>query len=847
MEQYNKTDRRKNKQSNPSYYELLKNILDDCDASDHFEEDEFSLAKTLIDFKPQFYSNARIYGLKFQSRGSKLREYALGDGGMSWKEKANYSSWCKFPHRRTFRYAKINTFFEVNIGDISVDGLLIASVTSHEHTRRPPNLVDMVNHNNSMDRSILFIALQEIYPTRIALFPFDENHLPIKISRNTKKQIEETKFVNLRTNTQLNYYYMCQMDSDKLSRMPEKRPFTMYLSSSSKRENMTSATQSKIPSNCTTKLSYRSLKANGQILHVRKDTNNVDKEVGYELIPPVSVEMVSNKPVQIEQTILSSSVINNASKWSINRRIEIKSKDSYSSISEIESSKNILSNAVNSVVENVTNNRTFKSKLKQTIFPSNTSKLSNRIIEIKPKRVCSIQSAEKTSRIRYHDASVSVGEYVAAVAEEAVNHNFHDLYSSSSEKGSGIAAVAEEAFNADFHDLFSSNSEKVSTMAAVAEEDLNAVLLNFNSRSRKQLSKMAADKHNAKHEDIVDLCDICSDNGSSIAVFPAAAFPGCCKICGKSPIKCVPYFMGVDQTSSDNVRYSFPWRGNSCALDSVGSCLQMIFDNLTSKGKDIMEEYCPDLCDVFRNLSNGTFTTFEAKSILESLLVERLQTDHQNTFQKIRKHQFHSIELAYQLFLIRPPSLAAVTIQADTNVPSTFTSTFWVKPLCRNKCNAGLKQEFLDDFSTCIRANIVSSQTFSDLCIKSSRKSSSDKCQECGNFCCKAEYSQVQGALLIRILDHQTFDTASTLSKPVPDQIQLGLTSYTLFACIYGNRMHFVSMVRDSSKNRILFHDGMANNAQFVERALDNTFPGELSDNMNLDSAFYVRSDYVTY
>ena len=58
--------------------------------------------------------------------------------------------------------------------------------------------------------------------------------------------------------------------------------------------------------------------------------------------------------------------------------------------------------------------------------------------------------------------------------------------------------------------------------------------------------------------------------------------------------------------------------------------------------------------------------------------------------------------------------------------------------------------------------------------------------------------------------------------------------------------MHFVSMVRDSSNNRILFHDGMANNAQFVESALD-TFPGKLSDNMNLDSAFYVRSDYVTY
>ena len=391
----------------------------------------------------------------------------------------------------------------------------------------------------------------------------------------------------------------------------------------------------------------------------------------------------------------------------------------------------------------------------------------------------------------------------------------------------------------------------VNTSRKNSVEAFNADLPNFNGRSSKSLSRVAADKD---HESIVDLCDSCSDNGStngidngsSIAVFPSVVLlPGCCKFCGKSPTECNPNFMGVDKTSSDDVRYSFPWRGNSCALDSVGSCLQMIFDNLTSKGKDIMEEYCPDLCDVFRRLSNGSITTFKAKEVLESLLVERLQTD-QNTFQKIGQHKFLLIDLAYQLYLIRPPSLAAVSIQADTNVPSTFTSTFRVKLLCRNNCNTGLKQEFLDNFSTCIRANIASSKTFSDLCIRSSRLPNLDKCQECGNICHNAEYSQVQGALIIRILDFQTFHTVSTLSKPVPDQIQLGETSYTLFACIYGNRLHFVSMVRDFSNNRIFFHDGMANNAQFVERSLD-TFPGELSDNMNLDSAFYVRSDYVTY
>ena len=53
------------------------------------------------------------------------------------------------------------------------------------------------------------------------------------------------------------------------------------------------------------------------------------------------------------------------------------------------------------------------------------------------------------------------------------------------------------------------------------------------------------------------------------------------------------------------VMYSFPWRRNSCAIDSLGSCLQMSYNNLTKDGKEMMEQYCPDLCQLFANLSNG--------------------------------------------------------------------------------------------------------------------------------------------------------------------------------------------------------------------------------------------------
>ena len=60
-----------------------------------------------------------------------------------------------------------------------------------------------------------------------------------------------------------------------------------------------------------------------------------------------------------------------------------------------------------------------------------------------------------------------------------------------------------------------------------------------------------------------------------------------------------------------------------------------------------------------------------------------------------------------------------------------------------------------------------------------SRSRTAEECQECGSLCQKAEYSQVQGAVIISIRDQQTFGSRDTLSKPVPDQTQLGKTRYT--------------------------------------------------------------------
>ena len=50
-----------------------------------------------------------------------------------------------------------------------------------------------------------------------------------------------------------------------------------------------------------------------------------------------------------------------------------------------------------------------------------------------------------------------------------------------------------------------------------------------------------------------------------------------------------------------------------------------------------------------------------------------------------------------------------------------------------------------------------------------------------------------------------------------PEELHLADTAYALSACIYGDGGHFVALVRDFTSNRLLFCDGMTNNAKFVE------------------------------
>ncbi len=228
-----------------THSQLLNTIVDNDDCC---PREEVLVAQSLLSFKPMFHSQAWIYGLQFRSRGSMYREYlfelpqkvrAISETysarEVPWNCKKNYSSWCMFqqsdfnslntPH--SYRYGRINSFFAINIGDKSIDGLLLASVTSHKFERVAIN-VDKVTNSESLDPHTIFIALQDIYPTLIATIPFASNGLATRTSR---KQNVDPKHVNaFERNLQLMYSIMLKMNPDKLSCFPSKRPWTIYLS-----------------------------------------------------------------------------------------------------------------------------------------------------------------------------------------------------------------------------------------------------------------------------------------------------------------------------------------------------------------------------------------------------------------------------------------------------------------------------------------------------------------------------------------------------------------------------------------------------------------------------------------
>ena len=228
-----------------SYRDRFKFILDNNLIFNNLEN---CLASALINFRPPQFQKATIYGVHFSSRGFDCREVSLNRDNanygaqqrtftarkvLEWDNKKNYSCWCLMhPFPRGLRYGRLNSFFAIDIPDETLNGLLVASVTSHKYEHLSKEGVDIVRENGSLDKETLFVALQDICPTLIATIPFindtTTNSLVVVDPANQYSKYSRDSKTHRQPNS---HYQMLKLNHVNLDQFPTHRPFTLYTKS----------------------------------------------------------------------------------------------------------------------------------------------------------------------------------------------------------------------------------------------------------------------------------------------------------------------------------------------------------------------------------------------------------------------------------------------------------------------------------------------------------------------------------------------------------------------------------------------------------------------------------------
>ena len=243
---YNNTELR----AHATWVQKLKYMTDETN-SKSFMDNDVKVASALLQFRPTFYKEALVYGTHFRSRGSHCREFGApinNYGGETyspsntdtgqWFDKHNTRSWCKFQRGSTAksktRYGLLNAFFDVkSIGDPTLDGLLLASMTSFMISTTPGQ-VERVEREGSFDRhSVYFVALQDILPTQICTIPFLDENKAISIKNNFIEDKMRKYVVSIHDDPKIKpkFYVMILMHPDRLSLQPgvDERPFSKFM------------------------------------------------------------------------------------------------------------------------------------------------------------------------------------------------------------------------------------------------------------------------------------------------------------------------------------------------------------------------------------------------------------------------------------------------------------------------------------------------------------------------------------------------------------------------------------------------------------------------------------------
>lgn len=209
----------------------LKHVVNN--ESHLFCVEEVNVANNLLSLNPEFFQKATIRGLSIRSRGSWKREKSMPKsqryGSQSnllkgslcselqncFRDKINSSSWCIYRQSEYPKmYAQVNGFFQFHVGDESLDGLLIASVTSRHYTLTPKTNLVKISNKESLNLNSLFVSIKDIFPSRIATIPFINT---VKAINTHKPFTFNSTYSTNNKNNELSFLIMITLHPERLT------------------------------------------------------------------------------------------------------------------------------------------------------------------------------------------------------------------------------------------------------------------------------------------------------------------------------------------------------------------------------------------------------------------------------------------------------------------------------------------------------------------------------------------------------------------------------------------------------------------------------------------------------
>ena len=319
--------------------------------------------------------------------------------------------------------------------------------------------------------------------------------------------------------------------------------------------------------------------------------------------------------------------------------------------------------------------------------------------------------------------------------------------------------------------------------------------------------------------------------GTTLAIRPISS----CALCHDP--NCFVRYNGTEQVQQASVQalFGFPWRKNSCPLDTIASGLFFIWSmNFNDVALQTFELHFGELNSIFRGMMTTETNTFQAKILLEELFAKNCEASGVPYLTAIELHSFGDVPSAFNMLF-------------DTTNRSTpiFLNSVTSTKTC-DLCSASYDAERLNFnvFDLDIFSLPNDSQKleigFTGSCACSREPF---QCRLCNDILVRY-HSNYSGPMILYVSPFQTPEVHNP-NETAPNSIDIHSSTYHLSCVIYCTSGHFIVMARHAGTNIIYFCDGMHDSAKFISTLYIN-FPHTFQRDTRtfvFNSALYVRDE----